>query len=224
MPGSVLKAWNPLTSTWDVVLVGKQGPQGTPGTPGAGGALGYYGSFYDTTTQVAVSTTVAYPLEINSTSEANGVSITNDLSGNPTQITFQYDGTYSIVFSAQFTNDSGSEGHTSIWLRLNGTDIPVSRSQWTIPKSHAGDPGSVVGTVEFTQTFDAGDDVQLIWQTDLLDVEISTLPAGVTPVSPVSPGLIVSVAQVMYTQVGPQGPVGPAGAAGATVLELQVFS
>lgn len=236
MPGSVLKAWNPLTSTWDVVLVGKQGPPGPTGLTGAtgatgptgpagptgaGGALAYYGSFYDTTTQVAVSTTAEYPLEINGTAEANGISITNDLSGNPTQITFANAGTYSLIYSVQFTNDGGSEADTSIWLRLNGSDIPASRSQWTIPKSHGGNPGAVIGTIEYTQTFNAGDDLQLIWQTESVDIEITTLPAGTTPTSPVSPCLIVGVQQVMYTIAGPQG---PAGAAGATVLELQVFS
>lgn len=229
MPGSVLKAWNPLTSTWDVVLVGKQGPQGVPGTPGAGGALGYYGSFYDTQIQTAASTTTAYPLEINTTSEANGVGIFNDGFGNPTQITFQYDGTYSVIFSVQFTNDSGSEAHTSLWLRLNGSDIPASRSQWTIPKSHGGDPGAVIGTIEFTQTFDATDDLQIMWQTESTDVEITTLPAGTSPTTPVSPGIILSVAQVMYTQLGPQGPQGPVGPVAdgddaEYVLALQVFS
>lgn len=236
MPGSVLKAWNPLTSTWDVVLVGKQGPQGPAGNPGAtgpqgiqgiqgiqgntgaGGALGYYGSFYDTTTHTAVSTTTAYPLEINSTAEANGISITNDLNGDPTQITFANDGTYSLIYSVQFSNSGASEDHTSIWLRLNGSDIPASRSQWTIPKSHGGEPGAVVGTIEYTQTFVAGDDLQLMWQTESTDIEVATFPAGTTPTSPVSPGLIVGVQQIMYTQVGPPTPNG------ATILETQVFS
>lgn len=32
MSGSVLKAWNPISSQWEVVLVGKQGPPGLDGT------------------------------------------------------------------------------------------------------------------------------------------------------------------------------------------------
>lgn len=236
MPGSVLKAWNPISSQWEVILVGKQGapgptgatgatgatgPTGPTGPTGTGGALGYYGSFYDTTTQTAGSTTVAYPLNIGSTLESNGVSITNDLSSNPTQITFANTGVYSLIYSVQFANTGSSDGDTSIWLRLNGSDIPASRSQWTIPKARGGDPGAVIGTIEYTQTFSAGANLQLVWQTELTDINVTTLPAGTTPTSPVSPGIVVGVQQVMFTQVGPTG---PAGAAGATVLELQVFS
>ena len=52
---------------------GPQGPQGDVGPQGAGGALGYYGSFIDTTVQSALLTTAAYPLEIGTTLESNGV-------------------------------------------------------------------------------------------------------------------------------------------------------
>lgn len=41
MSGSVLKAWNPISSQWEVVLVGKQGPAGPASTvPGPAGATG----------------------------------------------------------------------------------------------------------------------------------------------------------------------------------------
>lgn len=193
---------------------GPQGAQGSPGPQGAGGALGYYGSFYDTTTQTAASVTTAYPLEINSTAESNGVSITNDGNGDPTQITFANDGTYSIIFSVQFENNGNSEAHSSLWLRKNGTDEANSRSQWTVPKVHGGEPGAILGTVEYTMTLDAGDDLQVLWQTESTDIEIATIPAGTTPTTPVAPGIILSVAQVMYTQVGPQGPAGSQGSVG----------
>ena len=187
---------------------GETGAQGPKGDTGAGGALGYYGSFYNTTTQTAASTTVAYPLRINSTTESNGVSITNDGDGNPTQITFDNAGTYQIVFSAQLTNPSNSEEHCSIWFRLNGNDIAHSRSQFTVPRLHKGENGAVVGTVEMTMTLAAGDDVQLIWQTESTSIIVEALPVGTTPTSPASPSLIVSATQVMYTQVGPEGPSG----------------
>jgi hypothetical protein len=84
-------------TTVDITGVGPQGPAGT-------GAEGYYGQFYDTTDQIAASTTVAYPVKFNTTESSNGVSVVNNGSGDPTRITFAHNAVYNVQFSLQFKN------------------------------------------------------------------------------------------------------------------------
>ena len=55
-----------------------------------------YGSFYDTTDQTAVSTTVAYAITLNTTDISQGVSIASS-----SQLTFADAGVYNIQFSIQ---------------------------------------------------------------------------------------------------------------------------
>ena len=83
---------------------GATGPQGFQGATGTGGALGYYFSGFDTTTQTNLGATFANAFRIDTTSEANGIFITQS-----SRLTFQHQGTYNIQFSAQLDkNDRGS--------------------------------------------------------------------------------------------------------------------
>jgi hypothetical protein len=61
-----------------------------------------YGSFYDTTDQTAVSTTVAYAITLNTTDISQGVSIASS-----SQLTFAEAGVYNIQFSVQLQRAAG---------------------------------------------------------------------------------------------------------------------
>lgn len=174
------------------------------------GSPGYYGSFYDTNaTQVAANTTTAYPIKINSTSEANGVSIQNDGSGNPSLITFAYSGTYNIQYSLQFTSIDSSIHNVNVWLRKNGqTDafnLADTNSQYAIIGSHGGINGQMIAAVNYVLTVSAGDYLQLMWQTESTNVYIETIPVGTTPVTPQSPGVILTACQVAQIGIGYYG-------------------
>ena len=77
-----------------------------------------YGAFYDTTDQVAGSTTTAYAITLNSTTLANGVSVVNS-----SQITFAYEGVYNIQFSLQFAITDNATHYIDVWFRKKGADI-----------------------------------------------------------------------------------------------------
>jgi len=174
------------------------------------GSPGYYGSFYDTNaTQTAANTTTAYPIKINHTFEANGVSIANDGSGNPTRVTFANAGVYNLQYSIQFTNTDTSIHNVNVWLRKNDSgvtgDVADSNSQYAVVGSHGGIHGQLIAAVNYVFTAAANDFFEIMWQPESTQVYIETLPAGTTPVTPETPGVIVTACQQAQIGIGYYG-------------------
>jgi hypothetical protein len=186
---------------------GATGPQGATGLTGAGGASGFYGSYFSNVDQTAAATNTAYAMTVNNVIGQNGISV---VSGS--QITFTSPGTYDIQFSAQLHNNGGGgSGNTvQIWFRKNGTDIPDSATRVAVPTNTP----YVVAAWDFMDNFAAGDNFQIMWSTDNVNIGIDHNTA-VAP-APNIPSVIISVMQVMYNQLGPQGATGATGASGAT--------
>ena len=177
----------------------------------AGSNVGYYGSFYDTTNQSISSTTTAYPINIGSTFEANGINLSNS-----SRVNFPHAGGYSLTFSIQFLNTSADPINANVWFRKNGVDVADSASQCSIPGKHSQSNGQIILTVNFVATLATNDYIQLYWQAESTNASIETLGAGTTPTTPVTPGVIFTAVEVMHTQQGPTGATGPTGPAGAT--------
>lgn len=192
-----------LGATGPTGVQGITGPTGAAGPTGAGGTLGYYGSFYDTTDQSDGANT-PNAMRIGNTAEANGVSITNDLSDNPTRITFAHAGTYNIQFSTVFHHlGGGGPGNTvNVWFRLDGVDLPDSDTRLTV---QANNP-YVVAAWNYVKTLTAGQYIEIIWATDNANVRIESEPAQTNPPDPFThptvPSIIVTAQQIMYTQTG----------------------
>jgi hypothetical protein len=201
------------------VISGIVGPTGPTGT---GGAIGNWGSFWDTTDQVATAANTAYSVTLNGADANNsGVSV---VSGS--RVTFATQGVYSLTFSIQFVNTDSQIHDVNVWLRKNNSgsvgDVPDSDSRLSIQQKHGGVDGYGLMTVNFVLKLAAGDYIEMIWATTSTQVSIQTVPAGTTPVSPVIPGVVFTATQVMYTQVGPtglQGPTGPTGPTGSQGIQ-----
>jgi hypothetical protein len=208
----------PTGATGATGATGRTGATGVQGSIGTGGTLGYYGSFYDMTDQVLVSTTAEQVIAIGTTSESNGVSI---VSGN--QVTFNNAGTYSLTFSIQITNLANSVEKAIFWLKTNNVDYPDSATEIDLqPRKSASEPNRQVITINYVATATAGQQVQVYWSGSSTQLRVESLPAGTSPVSPAVPSIILTAVQIMYTQVGPtgvagvQGSTGPTGRTGAT--------
>jgi hypothetical protein len=173
--------------------------------PGAAGALGYYGSFFSDVDQSVVAIDTPKAMTLNNTAEANGISIVSD-----SRITFAYDGTYDLQFSAQVQHRGGGGNGTEldIWLAKNGTAVADSATKLIVPKNRYSVPAW-----DFLLTLEAGDYLELYWMVDNTDIVLEHGDAAGG--HPDIPSLIVNVMQVMYTQVGPVGPTGATGATGA---------
>jgi len=199
-------------------VMGDTGSTGIMGPTGAGGAIGYWGSFYDTTIQTAASTTGIFPITLNSSDpDSTGVSVDG---GNTSHVVFANSGVYNIQYSIQFINtDTGNSlDLANVWLRKNGNDVPDTNSQYAIPNSAGGNDGALIAAINYVLKINAGDYIQLVWNTNITDISIKTLSAisPGPPLIPESPGIIITATQVMYTQLGPTGYTGWTGYTGYT--------
>ena len=156
-----------------------------------------WGSFYDTTQQIAAAANTAYSVAIGSTDPGSqGISIANG-----SRVTFSRSGVYSIIYSVQFVNTSTSIHDINIWLRKNdsGTsgDVPASDSKFSIISSHGGVDGHVIGCVNYVLKLAANDYLELIWSTTNVAASIQSLPSSPSgPAHPSIPGIILTAAQV----------------------------
>jgi hypothetical protein len=134
-----------------------------------------YGSFYDTTTQIA--TTI-------STDLSNGVFI-----GSPTsRIIVDSEGIYNFDTSFQLDKTTGGTDQFYLWFRLNGTDVPDSASQIRIQGNNA----EIFSSLNYFFDLKAGDYVEMMFSTTSLDVELLAVVA--TPPVPAIPSIILTVA------------------------------
>ena len=167
------------------------------GGGGGGGTtgLGYYGAWQTDTTQTAIASDTGYAMRFeNADITPNGISIANDLSGNPTRITFANTGIYNIQFSSQFQNSDTQLNDVTIWLRLNGVDVLGSAGFVSVPNKHGGIDGHSIVSWNYVIEAIAGQYYELIWSTsDHTNVKMQFYSAGSPPPSAAS--VILTVTQ-----------------------------
>jgi hypothetical protein len=152
--------------------------------------IAYYGNFYDTTNQTPASTTVAYALNIGSSTGNNGVTLSNG-----SRINFSYAGTYNVTYSIQFTNTDSHGQNVDVWMRQNGTDIADSNSIFQIPSKQSGN-GFLIAVTPIMVTVAAGDYVEIMYAVSSTSVTVITTAAQTNPTVPITPGVIVTVEPV----------------------------
>ena len=146
----------------------------------------HYGSFSDTTTQVAASINTAYAMTFNTTDISNGVSV-----GSPTsRLTVDNQGIYNVQFSAQLEQISGATANAYIWLRKNGVDVPNSATTIAIQ----GTASRTVAAWNFLAQLEPTGYVELMWAADSTNVRL--LAASATSVWPAIPSVIATLTQV----------------------------
>lgn len=151
-----------------------------------------YGSFYDTTDQIAGSTTVAYAITLNTTSIASAVRVTNS-----SRISVDISGIYNLQFSVQLVNDTNASQDIDIWFRKNGTNIPNSNSRFGLSaRKGPGDFYHTVAALNFFIDLNAGEYVELMWRTTNVDTYIEYYTAPSSPTRPAIPSVIVTMSWV----------------------------
>lgn len=150
-----------------------------------------YGAFSDNLDQTgSISTGTA--LQCNSVDVADGVTVVSN-----TRFTVPNTGLYNLQFSAQLKNTDNAQQDATIWFRINGTDVPNSATQITVPaRKSASIFGYAVAAWNIFLQMNAGQYVELIWLPTSTTVTVEALPASVSPAYPAIPSLIVTVQQV----------------------------
>jgi len=142
-----------------------------------------YGSFYDTTTQLATFINTAKAITFNTTSLSKGVYI-----GSPTsRVYVDTEGIYNYQISIQLDKTSGGTAEFYIWFRLNGVDVTDSASQIRIQ----GNDAEIFSALNYLFDLKAGDYVELMFSVTDLDVELLAVAAA-APV-PGIPSIILTV-------------------------------
>ena len=155
------------------------------GEAGSGG-LPYNGSFFDTTTQN--NTATPNLMRFNTTDPWTvGVRVN---SANRSRIVFDHPGVYNIQFSSQFTKSDSGTDFIDIWLRKNGSDVPMSNTQL---RSWGNDDRQVASWNFFVEVIQPGDYYELAWQSH--DANISMLSTSANGI-PGIPSVILTVTQV----------------------------
>ena len=129
---------------------------------------------------------------------------------NPTgSATAAYTGVYKITYSLQLVNTDNAAHDATVWLRVNGVDVPRSATVFTVPaRKSAGVYSYVCAYSEAVFTVTAGDDIELYWATDQAydtspatdGIYIEYLPASTSPYTrPAIPSAIGSITFVSGT-------------------------
>jgi hypothetical protein len=161
---------------------------GTAPTP-----LGYYGAWQDDITQTAAVDNTGYAMIFRTIDLANGISvITNGT--NLTRITFAHTGVYNLQFSSQFQNTDNQEHDVTVWLRLNGVDVPGSSGFIGVPAKHGSVNGHCVVSWNYLLDVVGGQYYELMWSTTAAaSVTMQFYAAGSPPPSAAS--VILTVTQ-----------------------------
>jgi len=142
-----------------------------------------YGSFYDTTIQVATVINTATAITFNTTDLSNGVYI-----GSPTsRVYVDTPGIYNFDTSFQLDKTSGGTANFYVWFRVNGTDVPNSASQIRIQ----GNNGEIFGSLNYFFNLNTNDYVEIMFSVSDLSVELLAV-AATAPV-PAIPSIILTV-------------------------------
>lgn len=150
-----------------------------------------YGAFSDSTDQAGV-TSAGTVITFNTTDISDGVTLVSN-----TQMTVPADGKYTLQFSIQLKNIDNAQHDATIWLRINGTDLANSATQYTVPaRKSAGIFGYAVASLPFLLDLNANDYVEIVWVPTATAVTLEHLPASVSPVYPAIPSIIAYMAQV----------------------------
>jgi hypothetical protein len=142
-----------------------------------------YGSFFDTTTQVATVINTATAITFNTTDLSNGVFI-----GAPTsRIIVDSEGLYNFALSFQIDKTSGGTAEFYIWFRLNGVNVANSAGFIRIQGNNA----EIFSAYNLFLDLKANDYVEIMFSVTDLSLEVLAVPA--TAPVPAIPSIILTV-------------------------------
>ena len=137
------------------------------------GILNY--GFFTNGTQTNPVANTANLITLSNTGPANGISIVGT-----TAITVATPGVYTKSFTLIVNKTSGGTSTISIWLRYNGTDVPLSRQDLELTNTLA----EIFVSGNFTLNMAAGSNIQMCWSSPDTTVSLLALPAAVAPTRP----------------------------------------
>ena len=150
-----------------------------------------HGAFQDTTSQTG-STSAGTAFTFNTVDVVDGVTL---VSGS--RLTVPITGVYNIQWSGQFQNIENTIHDVTVWVRINGVDVPSSAGIISMAaRKSAGVFTRTIASWNYFLPMTAGQYVELIWLPGVDTLTAYAVPASVTPAHPAAASVIVTVAQV----------------------------
>ena len=147
-----------------------------------------FGSFYQEDSQSGFTPNTIYALSASSTADNTGITVVDN-----TKFTVSSGGTFNLQFSAQLQKlQGGTTESITIWLRINGVDVPWSATDITFANNNELN----VAAWNFVSQLNAGDYMELMFSTTDIHIIVYGQPAVTGPVRPGLPSLIVTVVQI----------------------------
>ena len=115
---------------------------------------------------------------------------------NNSRLNTTYPGIYNLQFSIQFNNSDTQIHDVDVWAAINGTNVSNSNSRFSIPNRHGGVDGRLIAALNLFLTMQAGDYVELYWNTTNTTVSVEHFAAGSSPTRPATPSVIATMAFV----------------------------
>lgn len=141
-----------------------------------------YGAFHNSNTQTQTTANTAKAVTFNSTDLSSKIVL-----NNASKIKVENAGIYNFQFSLQLDRSSGSAGHTYIWARVNGVDVPNSTSEVAVQ----GTAAEAIAAWNFVLQMAANDTFELMWSVS--DAAIQIKAVGATAGWPATPSVIMTV-------------------------------
>ena len=146
-----------------------------------------YASYIDTTDQVTASITTAYPITYNVNDAQYGFT---HIAGT-SAITATYTGKYLISFSGIFQSYTANKTF-NVWLRVDGVNYDMSNTNFQL----LGSAQNRVVTVTYIISLTAGQNFELVMQSNDTGGKLSFTTHQHTPERPASPSIILTVNKV----------------------------
>ena len=141
-----------------------------------------YGSFYDTTTQVATVINTATAITFNTTDLSQGVFLSTT-----SRVMVDTEGIYDYQISIQLDKTSGGTAEFYVWFRLNGVDVTDSASQIRLQGNNA----EIFSSLNYFFDLKAGDYVEIIFSVTDVSVQVAATAAAAP--HPGIPSIILTV-------------------------------
>jgi hypothetical protein len=146
-----------------------------------------YGVFCSTASQTNPVGNVSRSMNLETTELSNGVSIASN-----SRITVANAGTYNLQFSAQLEKTDSGVDVVYIWFKKNGSN--VARSNTSLDVRKAGGSGRLVAAWNYVDDYNAGDYVEIVWQSADTNMQLAFDPAAGN--FPSIPSVIATLTQV----------------------------
>jgi hypothetical protein len=150
-----------------------------------------YGAFSSTADQTG-STAAGTSLTFTATDIADGITLASG-----SHLVVPVTGIYNLQFSAQLKNLENAQYDATIWFRVNGTDVPNSATQVTVPaRKSAGIFGYSVAAWNIFLSMNANDYAEIVWLPGVSTMTVEALPLSASPAYPAIPSVIATMNQV----------------------------